>query len=273
MLLMQRQMHDRYRRIEQFGSCKIPYYLTQSTWMITLYTTPSLWGLPSFSPACMKLETWLRMAKLPYKADRTANIAAAPKGKLPFIDYQGKLLGDSTLIIEMLKEKEGIDLDEGLTSAERAISVAFRRMLKENTYWGAVHIRYNMEENWQVYKKVLAKMLGADTPSEVVEQILQELRESVRTQIYNHGMGRHSSDEIYQITTADCQALSDFLADKPFFMGDKPTTLDATAYAYLDNFIKAPFKSPIVDYLLQLENLCQHCDRMKTQFFSDTELN
>lgn len=34
--------------------------------MITLYTALSLWGLPSISPVCMELETWLRMAKLPY---------------------------------------------------------------------------------------------------------------------------------------------------------------------------------------------------------------
>jgi hypothetical protein len=86
----------------------------------------------------MKLETWLRMAKLPYKTDTALNIALASKGKIPFIDYKGKLVGDSTLIIEMLKEKEGIDLDEGLTTTERAISLAFRRMLKENTFWGLV---------------------------------------------------------------------------------------------------------------------------------------
>lgn len=127
--------------------------------MITLYTTPSLWGLPSISPACMKLETWLRMAKIPHKTDRTINLAAAPKGKIPFVEYEAKLVGDSTLIVEMLKEKEGIDLDSCLTSAEKAISLAFRRMLKENTYFGGVHIRYFIEENWRVYKQVLASML------------------------------------------------------------------------------------------------------------------
>lgn len=99
--------------------------------MITLYKTPPAWNLPSISPPCMKLETWLRIAKLPYKSDTNINLAAAPKGKIPFIEYQGNLIGDSTLIIEMLKQKEGIDLDEGLTPTERATSLAFRRMLKE----------------------------------------------------------------------------------------------------------------------------------------------
>ncbi|HEY9597581.1 MAG TPA: Tom37 metaxin N-terminal-like domain-containing protein, partial [Cyanophyceae cyanobacterium] len=112
--------------------------------MITLYTAPSLWGLPSISPACMKLETWFRMAQLLYETVvvTAQDFAIAPKGKIPFIEYQGNIIGDSTLIIEMFKEKEGIDLDANLTSVERAISLAFRRMLKENTYWGAVYIRY-----------------------------------------------------------------------------------------------------------------------------------
>ncbi|MBD0304018.1 MAG: glutathione S-transferase C-terminal domain-containing protein [Tolypothrix sp. T3-bin4] len=79
---------------------------------------------------------------------------------------------------------------------------------------------------------------------------------------YGHGMGRHTNEEICQIIIADFQALSDFLADKPFFMGDKPTTLHATAYAYIANLIKPPYGSPIVDYVLQLKNLCQHYERM-----------
>ncbi|MBP5975188.1 hypothetical protein HW132_21230 [Brasilonema sp. CT11] len=49
-------------------------------------------------------------------------------------------------------------------------------------------------------------------------------------------------------------------------MGDQPTTLDATAYAYIGNFIKPPYSSPIVDYLLQRANLCQHYEQMNQQF-------
>ncbi|MFB2983862.1 glutathione S-transferase family protein [Microseira sp. BLCC-F43] len=241
--------------------------------MITLYTTPSVWGIPSTSPACAKLETWLRIAKIPHKTDRTANIAAAPKGKIPFIEYQGKLVGDSTLIVEMFKEKEGIDIDSCLTSSERAISLAFRRMLKENTYWGIGYIRYFVDENWRIYKALLASMLGNNAPPEGWEPFLEELRQNYLNQMYVQGLGRHSSEEIYQITTADLQALSDFLADKPFFMGEQPTTLDATAYGYIGNIIKPPFTSPIVGYALKLENLCQHCDRMNQRFFSESELS
>ncbi|MEG4496754.1 MULTISPECIES: glutathione S-transferase family protein [unclassified Microcoleus] len=243
--------------------------------MITLYTSPSLWGLPSISPPCLELETWLRMAKQPY--NKVIVIAQsfelAPKGKIPFIDYQGKIVGDAFLIIEMFKQTEGIDLDASLTATERSISLAFRRMLKENTYWGVVHIRYNMEENWRHYREVVANILFPDAPIEAWEPFIKEFRRTILSQMYSHGMGRHSSDEIIQITCADFQALSDFLTDKPFFMGNQPTTLDATAYAYIGNFIKAPYTSPIVDYVLQISNLCQHYERMSQQFFSSQSLS
>ncbi|MFP5274654.1 glutathione S-transferase family protein [Coleofasciculus sp.] len=241
--------------------------------MITLYTAQSFWGLPSISPPCMKLETWLRMAKLPYQAVivTAQNFAIAPKGKIPFINYQGKLFGDSTLIIEMLKQAEGIDLDANLTCTERAISLAFRRMIKENIYWGGIHIRFNMEENWRGYREVLATLLGTEVSKAEWEPFVEGIRESICSQMYGHGMARHSNEEIIQIICADFQALSDFLADKPFFMGDEPTTLDATAYAYIGAFIKPPYQSPIVDYVLQQSNLCQHYERMTHQFFSDRE--
>lgn len=238
--------------------------------MITIFTAPSLWGLSSISPACLKLETWLRMAKLPYQtAIATAeDFALAPKGKIPFIEDRGQRIA-STLIIERFKQQQGIDLDAGLTPTERAISLAFRRMLKENTYWGGVYIRYGMEENWQQYREVLADLLFPDTPLEEWEPFVNELRETFISQMYNHGLGRHSDEEIVQIICADFQALSDFLADKPFFMGDRPTTLDATAYAYIGNFIKPPYGSPIVDFILQQSNLCKYYERMNQKFFSD----
>ena len=37
--------------------------------------------------------------------------------------------------------------------------------------------------------------------------------------------------EIYALGHADIAALSDFLAGKAYFLGDRPTALDATAYA------------------------------------------
>ncbi|NET67036.1 MAG: hypothetical protein F6K63_22655 [Moorea sp. SIO1G6] len=95
------------------------------------------------------------------------------------------------------------------------------------------------------------------------------MRNSLSNQIYQQGLGRHSEKEISQIINAEFQALSDYLADKPFFMGERPTTLDATAYGYIANMILPPFKSLIIDRVSQFKNICQYCERMKQAFFPD----
>ncbi|MBD2527803.1 glutathione S-transferase family protein [Nostoc sp. FACHB-133] len=242
--------------------------------MISLYTAPSFEDLPSISPPSLELETWFRMAKLPYEKVivKAQSFEIAPKGKIPFIDYQGKLIGDAFLIIEMFKQTEGIDLDASLTPVERSLSLAFRRMLKENTLWGAAEVRFGIEENWQHYRVIVARALFPETPLEISEPFADEFRKTIISQMHSHGIGRHSHKEISQIICADFQALSDFLADKPFFMGDEPTTLDATAYGYIGNFLQPRYESPIVDYLLGRSNLCQHYERMSHKFFSDSLL-
>ena len=76
--------------------------------MIELYQFPPMWGLPNFSPLCLKLETWLRMAKLPYQAPKCGiPLGKAPKHKLPYIVDRGQSIGDSSLIIDYLKATYG----------------------------------------------------------------------------------------------------------------------------------------------------------------------
>jgi len=57
---------------------------------------------PSGSPFVIKLEMFLRMAKIPYKFDGTDPFG--PKGKTPWISINGKHIGDSQLALEYLKK-------------------------------------------------------------------------------------------------------------------------------------------------------------------------
>ncbi|HJM48751.1 MAG TPA: glutathione S-transferase N-terminal domain-containing protein [Alphaproteobacteria bacterium] len=70
--------------------------------MIKLYQFPPGWGLPSYSPFCLKLETWLRLTALPYEVVDEPDPRKGPKAKLPYIDDGGTVLGDSGLIIDYI---------------------------------------------------------------------------------------------------------------------------------------------------------------------------
>lgn len=235
---------------------------------ITLYAAPRAWGLPSISPAAAKLETWLRMAGIPYEV-APLDYALAPKGKMPFVEIDGQRMGDSTLILERLSKESGKDPDADLGPTERAVSHAFRRMIKENLYWVMAVDRWVTDENFAVYTPILAEVFFAALPPEHQHVYVAATRKEMVDQTRAQGMGRHTPDEVQQIGIADLKAISEYLGDKPFFMGDKPTTVDATLYGYLANLLLVPIASKGRDFGRTLPNLLAHCERMRARFFPE----
>ncbi len=120
--------------------------------MLTLWQFPPCFGLPSPSPFCMKLEGFLRLADLPYRTAALTDLREAPKGKGPFIEEDGRRIGDSALVIDHLEARHGIDLDRGLDPAARAIAHGFGVMLEERTYFALVFNRWMEEPNWPVVR-------------------------------------------------------------------------------------------------------------------------
>src|ERR1700761_4336226 len=99
--------------------------------MITLFGFGPLWGLPDPSPFVMKTEVQLKMSGLPFRTQR-GRPSDGPKGKLPCIEDQGMLIGDSTFIRDHLERRHGIDLDAGLTSRQRAVGWMVERVVEDH---------------------------------------------------------------------------------------------------------------------------------------------
>ena len=231
---------------------------------LTVHTIVGAWGIPSVSPFCMKLETWLQMVELPYERVVDATPFAGPKGKLPWVEYEGHKIGDSSLIIEHLTERTGRDADAGLSGEQRAAGRALRCLLEENLYWALVYDRWFVDANWHIVRDIV---LGG-VPAPVRPLVAAFARRGVRAQLKGHGIGLHTRDEIHAIGCKDMAAVSDFLGTKPYLMGEQPTGIDASAYGTLANVLKAPVVSPIRDEGLKRENLVAYLDRMQERFFA-----
>ena len=85
------------------------------------------------SPPCLKLETFLRMAKIPYKNDYSLTMSS--KGKMPWIEYNGQSVSDSNFCIRFLTKEFGIDVDKHLSDTEKATAHCILTAIEENTYW------------------------------------------------------------------------------------------------------------------------------------------
>ncbi|HEY7749076.1 MAG TPA: glutathione S-transferase N-terminal domain-containing protein [Aestuariivirgaceae bacterium] len=79
--------------------------------VLRVYTFSPHWGLPSAGPFALKLLAWLELAGIPYEQVIEDNPRKGPKGKNPWIELDGELIGDSGLIIDRLSRRFGIDMD------------------------------------------------------------------------------------------------------------------------------------------------------------------
>jgi glutathione S-transferase len=233
--------------------------------MIKVYQFAPAFGLPNASPFCMKLETYLRMAGLPFELINDGmRLMKAPKGKLPYIDDDGVLVSDTSFIIEHLKRRHGDPLDAALTASERAVATAFQRLFEENLYWALVQTRWIDEAAWPKTREAFFGMLAPP-----LRWFLPTLaRRGIRAEMRGQGMGRHGVDEIHAIGCRDVTAVADFLADKPFMLGTAPSSLDAIAHAFLANLLWAPVDSPVRRHAQQRPTLEAYCQRMKTRYFA-----
>jgi glutathione S-transferase len=231
---------------------------------LVVHQIPGGWGLPSVGPFSLKLETYLRMVGIPYRSVADATPFRGPKRKLPWIEHEGRRIGDSGFIIEYLEQRFGCDPDAALAAGQRATSLALRRLLEESLYWTLVYDRWLVEENWPLTRAVV---LGLVPP--LLRPVVGPMaRRGVRRQLEQQGTGRHTRDEIHAIGRRDIDAVADHLADRPFLMGDAPTGIDAVAYGLLANVLLVPVASPVKDAGLQRANLVDYLARMRARYFA-----
>ncbi len=230
--------------------------------MITLFQPPPAWGLPNISPFCVKLETYLRMAKIEYKT-APGNPRIAPKGKIPYAEIDGQILGDSSLIILKLKKKFGDSLDNDLTPRDKAFALAIQRLCEDHLYFSAAWLRWSDEESWNFVRKFFLKLM----PPLIGGLIIKKLHKDFIKNIYFQGTGRHSRDEIIEFIKEDLNALSVLLGENQFFLGAKATSIDATVYGFLVQQLWIPWSSPTKTHIQNLKNLKEFCERMKNLYW------
>ena len=226
--------------------------------VIHLHAFAPLWGLVDISPFVTKVDVYLCLTKLPYKLVPFSmeSFASAPKGKLPYIVDGEERVADSNFIIDHLKKNHGDPLDANLNPTERATGHAIKRMLEENFYWVIV------TERWRDTKTAVEQypvMVGQppEFVNAVVDGMLGELR--------GHGMGRHSAGEVENIGKADLIALSDFLGETPYLLGEEPTSYDATAYSFVAHIIQPEYDSEMKRFIKTLPNLMRYWDRLTSR--------
>jgi glutathione S-transferase len=226
--------------------------------MLTFYGFGPAFGLPDPSPFVMKSEVHLKMAGVAYTFQRAAP-PTAPKGKMPFIQTGAHRVGDSTFIRAHIEKTTGFDFDKGLYTVQRSIAWAIERMLEDHLYFALIQMRWLDDENWQ--KGPSHFFDGAP------DGVAQAARERVREKLVHHGLGKHSVDEIAELGGRSLDALSAFLGDKPYLMGETPCGADATVLGFTAAVLTSFFTGELRKRAESHANLIAYRDRMMGQYF------
>ncbi len=230
--------------------------------MLTVYEFPGAWGVPTVSPFCLKLTTWLRMAGVEHRTEKLSDPRKGPKGKLPFIEEEGEILADSGRIIEHLTRKHGVELDAHLDAEQRAQAHALRRMVEESLYFVLVYLRWGTDAGWQAiqgpYFGTLPSVARLFVPALARRQVLRTL--------HGQGIGRGTEAEANAHGVADVDALAGALGDREHFFG-APSSLDAIVYAFIESFRSFPVSSAVKERIAHHAALVDHADRVRARYW------
>jgi glutathione S-transferase len=96
------------------------------------------------------------------------------------------------------------------------------------------------------------------------------LKRTFTTQLHARGMGRHSEDVIIAQGKSDLDALSVLLGDQAYFLGDRPSSIDACVFGFLGVTLYVAGNNPLYEYGAARENLMRYCERMRAEYFPET---
>jgi glutathione S-transferase len=235
--------------------------------MIKIHKFGPAFGLPDASPFVCKVETYLRLAHWEYETT-LSDVRKAPRKQLPVAEIDGQLVPDSSLIVERLEGKRAEKMDAHLDDQERSIALAFASSLENELYFGLLFLRWACDDGWSVFEPGLREMLGTmGIPSFVRGVVARSARKFTVARTESQGMGRKPRAEVVATCSRIIDALTHRLGDRRFFCGDRPTTYDATVYAFALGILCPAFDNELRRHTANKVNLTRYVDRIQKEYW------
>lgn len=218
---------------------------------VYLYQFDRCSKLPSLVSQCLRLETLIRAAGIPYENIDNMMRYRSANGSLPFVELNGKELSDVENIIEELS-KEFKDLDSDLTEAQKVTSYSLTSMVLNHTSWVVRCWRYKHPQEFLKVSGVdIKKTINSWVPSPLLNFMFKMGFRSNIKDLIGHGIGNRNPEQIYIAGKKDLQTLSQALGGRKYFFGDKPHSVSFFQKSCCCCSIASPLHT-IAFYLLSL---------------------
>jgi glutathione S-transferase len=235
--------------------------------MIKVHKFGPAFGMPDSSPFVVKVETYLRIKGLAYEPI-PADVRKAPRKQLPVVDHDGKIIPDSTAIVEHFEAESDTKLDAHLDTKQRATGQAFKSMLEEHLYFCILFMRWATDDGWAVFEPSLREMLGKmGVPGLLRGMVSRQAWKFTVGRAATQGVGRMPRTEVVVAANGVVDAFATQLGERPFFFGDKPTTYDATGYAFAAGVLCPAFDNEVRKHAATKENLVAYEKRIADNYW------
>lgn len=237
---------------------------------LTIYTFgPTIWVVDP-SPFVAKLLTWLRLAKVDFTA--RCGGKSGPSGRWPWAVLANPkcpgtcvTLTDSERIIDAVSNEFNVSLDDHLSAADRIQSEA-TRLLIENVLYQCV-----VRNRWVDHPDDVSRYYPMPLPSGLRRFLVGILRKRVIIPMLDtHGNGDLSDAEYHRVYVDCIKHVEQVLGGKAYMLSnERPSSLDATVYAFIGSLLGDPISCPARDYFLKSATLVAHAKRVEALAFPD----
>lgn len=128
----------------------LSYYLFKMTKLIvkdwkqdTVYLIqfPRAGCIPTISPYCLKLETWLRFTGLTFQNVSNEFTIKSERGQLPFIEVNGRQIADTSFIIAELTKLYNLNIDKHLSEKDVGEATLYTVLIEDALSWVMIYFR------------------------------------------------------------------------------------------------------------------------------------
>ena len=187
------------------------------------------------SPFCDKIRRILHWKQQPYVVrevplrDAMSVRKVNPAGKLPCLEHDGRFVADSTDIAYYLEEKFPDPPLVPRDPKQRALCHIFEDWADESLYFYEMRLRFTVDHNT---RRNLPLLVAHDPPWMKAAARLVVPR-MMRGILRKQGLGRKSLDQIVRDVERHADALSAWLGDGDWLVGDALSLADISVFAEL----------------------------------------
>ena len=240
--------------------------------MLKFFRTDAYHGLMGgLSPYMYKIDLWLSITGVPHEKiiePFSALLAQSPRGLVPFVELDGEIIDDSTVILERLKKLHNDPLnDHRLTHEQHALGILLRSLCEHELFYLMSYGRLGDERS--DYQTLITFNLGDTVPKEKLESAVEAYRASVLKRLYAWRIGRYEDEFITSELRKCLGTLSVVLGDKEWLFDAKPSIYDLDIFSMLAQIVHYPLRNPQVAIAREYVNLVEYCDRVRDRFYDN----